>query len=94
MADLRTNLSKEVIAEVQKHFGDKVYKTIIPRSIRLSEAPSFGKPIGLYDRHSIGAMRYYELTKEILGIDIQPLSEQEVMKMEEGSYGEEIGQGA
>lgn len=93
MADFRTNLSKEVISEVQKHFGDKVYKTIIPRSIRLSEAPSFGKPIALYDRSSVGAVKYHELVKEILGIELQPLAEQEVMKMEEEEYGKEIRQG-
>jgi chromosome partitioning protein len=66
MADFRTNLTQEVIDEVRKHFGDKVYKTIIPRNIRLSEAPGFGKPIFLYDKDSEGARKYKELTKEFL----------------------------
>ena len=66
MADFRTNLTQEVIDEVKKHFGDKVYKTIIPRNIRLSEAPGFGKPIFLYDEHSEGAKKYRELAKEFL----------------------------
>ncbi len=66
MADFRTNLTQEVIDEVKKHFGDKVYKTIIPRNIRMSEAPGFGKPIFLYDKDSEGAKKYKELTKEFL----------------------------
>lgn len=66
MADFRTNLTEEVIKEVRKHFGDKVYNTIIPRNIRLSEAPGFGKPIFLYDKDSEGAKKYRELTKEFL----------------------------
>lgn len=68
MADYRTNLTKEVIQEARKYFKDKVYKTVIPRNIRLTEAPSFGKPIALYDKDSIGAQKYAELSKEILGI--------------------------
>lgn len=66
MADFRTNLTKEVIQEAQNHFKEKVFETIIPRSIRLTEAPSFGKPIALYDKESIGAQKYAELSKEIL----------------------------
>ena len=66
MADYRTNLTQEVIDEVKKHFGDKVYSTVIPRNIRLSEAPGFGKPIFLYDKDSEGAKKYKELTKEFL----------------------------
>lgn len=68
MADYRTNLTKEVIQEARNYFKDKVYKTVIPRSVRLTEAPSFGKPIALYDKDSIGAQKYAELSKEILGI--------------------------
>jgi chromosome partitioning protein len=68
MADFRTNLAKEVIQEVKKYFQDKVYKTIIPRSIRLTEAPSFGKPVALYDKESLGAKKYEELSKEIMGV--------------------------
>ncbi|MFH1198547.1 MAG: AAA family ATPase [Candidatus Omnitrophota bacterium] len=67
MADLRTNLAKEVIQEVRNHFQDKVYNTVIPRNIRLTEAPSFGKPIALYDKESLGAQKYEELSKEVLG---------------------------
>jgi len=66
MADYRTNLTQEVIDEVKKHFGKKVYKTVIPRNIRLSEAPGFGKPIFLYDKDSEGAKKYKEFTREFL----------------------------
>ena len=66
MADFRTNLTQEVIDEVKKHFGTKVYNTVIPRNIRLSEAPGFGKPIFLYDKDSEGAKKYREMTKEFL----------------------------
>lgn len=68
MADFRTNLAKEVIQEVRKYFPDKVYNTVIPRNVRLTESPGFGKPIVLYDADSIGAKKYEELSKEILGI--------------------------
>lgn len=71
MADFRTNLTKEVIQEVRKHFKDTVYDTVIPRNIRLTEAPSFGKPIALYDRESLGAKKYEDLSKEVLGILIE-----------------------
>lgn len=67
MADFRTNLTTEVINEIKSYFKEKVYKTVIPRNIKLSEAPSFGKPILLYDRHSIGAKKYYEFAHEIIG---------------------------
>lgn len=66
MFDYRTNLSNEVLKEVQKYFKDKVYKTTIPRNIRLAEAPSFGLPIMLYDDKCKGANAYIELTKEFL----------------------------
>ena len=66
MADYRTNLTTEVIKEIQGYFKEKVYKTIIPRNIRLSEAPSFGKPINIYDNHSIGAQKYQDLAQEVL----------------------------
>ena len=58
----------EVINEIKVYFKDKVYQTIIPRNIRLSEAPSFGKPINYYDASSVGAARYKELAEELLGI--------------------------
>jgi chromosome partitioning protein len=68
MADFRTNLTSEVINEIRNYFKERVYQTVIPRNIRLSEAPSFGKPVSLYDKHSIGAKRYDELAREILKI--------------------------
>jgi chromosome partitioning protein len=68
MADFRTNLTNEVIEEVKKHFENKVYKSVIPRSIRLTEAPGFGKPIVLYDKNSIGANKYQEFANEMLGV--------------------------
>ena len=69
MADFRTNLTKEVMGEVRNYFKEKVYKSVIPRSIRLSEAPSYGKPIAVYDKDSLGAQKYEELAREILGIN-------------------------
>jgi chromosome partitioning protein len=67
MADYRTNLTNEVIKEARNFFKDKVYATIIPRNVRLSEAPSFGKPIQLYDANSAGAVMYQQFSKEMLG---------------------------
>jgi len=66
MADFRTNLSRQVIAEAKRFFKDKVYETIVPRSIRLSEAPGFGQPIFLYDNNSVGARKYSELVREFI----------------------------
>jgi len=66
MYDDRTNLAKQVVEEVRSVFGDRVYTTVIPRNIRLGEAPSHGKPIFLYDIRSKGAEAYFGLTKEFL----------------------------
>ncbi|WJY26791.1 MULTISPECIES: ParA family protein [Sporosarcina] len=66
MFDARTNLGIQVIDEVKKYFQDKVYKTIIPRNVRLSEAPSHGEPIIIYDARSRGAEVYLELAKEVV----------------------------
>lgn len=66
MYDSRTKLSKEVVEEVQKFFGDKVLKTIVPRNVKLSEAPSHGEPIRDYDPTSAGAKAYEKLTNELL----------------------------
>jgi chromosome partitioning protein len=66
MLDARTNLGIQVIEEVKKYFQDKVYKTIIPRNIRLSEAPSHGEPIIIYDPKSRGAEVYLDLAKEVV----------------------------
>jgi chromosome partitioning protein len=66
MFDGRNNLAHQVVREVQNHFGKRVFKTIIPRNVRLSEAPSHGKPVILYDIHSKGAESYLNLAKELL----------------------------
>ena len=66
MYDARTNLSNQVVKEVKKYFEDKVYKTVIPRNVRLSEAPSYGMPISIYDPRSKGAKAYEKFTKELL----------------------------
>lgn len=69
MYDIRTNLSNQVVKEVKKYFGDKVYKTVIPRNVRLSEAPSYGLPITEYDPRSKGARSYEKFAKEFLKIN-------------------------
>lgn len=66
MYDARTNLSNQVVKEVKKYFEDKVYKTVIPRNVRLSEAPSYGMPITIYDPKSKGARSYEKFAKEFL----------------------------
>jgi chromosome partitioning protein len=66
MFDSRTNLSQQVVSDVKDFFKDKVFGSIIPRNVRLSEAPSFGKPIGKYDRHCVGSERYESLAEEVL----------------------------
>ena len=66
MCDLRTNLAQQVVDEVKKHFGDAIYKTLIPRSVRLSEAPSYGQPVIKYAPLSKGALAYRALAKEVL----------------------------
>jgi len=67
MFDGRNTLTNQVADELRKHFGDKVYRTIIPRNVTLAEAPSHGKPAILYDISSKGAQSYLELAKEIIG---------------------------
>ena len=66
MFDARTNLSNQVVGEVRTHFGDRVFETVIPRTTRLAEAPSFGKPIIHYDKYRAGAAAYQVLTQELL----------------------------
>ncbi len=66
MFDSRTQLTKQVVEEVEKYFGDKVFKTHIPRNVRLAEAPSHGKTIGDYDPKSKGAIAYQELAQEVI----------------------------
>jgi len=67
MFDSRNRLAHQVEQEIRAHFKDKTFKTMIPRNVRLSESPSFGKPVILYDVQSTGAISYMELTKEIVG---------------------------
>lgn len=69
MFDGRTNLAIQVVDEVKKYFKEKVYKAIVPRNVRLSEAPSHGKPVMVYDKRSRGAEVYHELAKEVMGIE-------------------------
>jgi chromosome partitioning protein len=66
MFDGRTNLSHQVVSEVREHFGEMVFETVIPRTTRLAEAPSFGKPIIYYDKYSAGAAAYEVLTQDVL----------------------------
>ena len=66
MYDGRMNVTLQVAHEVKKYFGNKVYKTVIARNVRLSEAPSHGKPVQVYDRYSKGALAYREMTREFL----------------------------
>lgn len=66
MFDSRTNLSQDVVGEVQKYFKSKVYKTVIPRNVRLSEAPSHGEPVLYYDSKSKGAQVYMDLAREVI----------------------------
>lgn len=80
MADYRTNLTNEVINEARNFFKEKVYETIIPRNIRLTEAPGFGKPIAIYDKNSIGAQKYQEFTNELLGVKKEITSNKDDIK--------------
>lgn len=66
MFDIRTNLSNQVVKEVKRYFEDKVYKTVIPRNVKLSEAPSYGMPITIYDARSKGAKSYEKFVKELI----------------------------
>lgn len=79
MYDMRTNLSQQVVQEVIQHYGDKVYETLIPRNVRLGEAPSFGKPIITYNPYCTGAAAYRQFAREFierhrdrLGLDDEP----------------------
>ncbi|MEP0549017.1 MAG: AAA family ATPase [Rhodothermales bacterium] len=77
MYDSRLRLSKQVAAEVRRYFGDKVFKTVIQRNVRLSEAPSFGKPVLLYEATSIGARNYIGLAKEVITANKTYLQQEE-----------------
>ena len=67
MYDARTNLAEQVAQEVRAHFGERVCRQVIPRTVRLSEAPSFGQPIITFDSSSRGALAYRDLAKEVSG---------------------------
>ncbi len=69
MYDARLNLSRQVATDAREHFGDRVFKTVVPRNIRLAEAPSFGKPIVVYDVASVGAQAYMAVARELLERD-------------------------
>ena len=66
MFDPRNNLANEVSAQLVEHFGDRVYRTVIPRNVRLAEAPSFGKPVLFHDKDSRGALAYLALAGELI----------------------------
>ena len=66
MFDGRNNLSGQVVDDVRRHMGSNVYDTVIPRNVRVSEAPSFGKPVLLYDMHCTGSQAYIRLASEII----------------------------
>ena len=66
MYDSRTNLSRDVVEEVRKYFRGKIFKSVIPRNVRVSEAPSYGKPVVVYDKKSKGAIAYKKLAKEVM----------------------------
>lgn len=77
MFDARNNLAHQVIKEIRSHFNEFVFNVVIPRSVRLSEAPSHGKPVILYDVKSKGAEAYFDLAKEVLSQDFETISAKE-----------------
>ncbi len=89
MYDARTNLAQQVVDEVREYFGDLTYSTVIPRSVRLSEAPSFGQPISVYDPSSRGARAYARLAREValrFGLDVELPSESDVERLLGSSF--------
>lgn len=90
MFDVRNNLSHQVVNEIKNHFGDKVFNAIIPRNVRLSEAPSHGQSILDYDSKSIGAQRYLELAREVIArTDLKP-SVEEAPRAKQKSFEGEV----
>jgi chromosome partitioning protein len=69
MFDVRTNLANDVVDEVRRYFGDRVFESIVPRTVRLAEAPSYGQPISVYAPSSSGAQAYADLAREVLAAD-------------------------
>ena len=84
MFDTRNNLSHQVVTEIKNHFGEKVFQAIIPRNVRLSEAPSHGQSIFEYDGKSIGAVKYLELAKEV---EQRTINSQHAQRANEASAG-------
>jgi len=80
MFDARTNLSQQVVADVRKHFGERVYETVIPRSVRLSEAPSFGKSILEYASTGAAAQAYRALAREFIQRHASPATPGELSR--------------
>lgn len=94
MYDSRINLANEVKREISKYYGDKLYKTVIPRNVRLAEAPSFGQPIFVYDPSSRGALAYKELAIEFLGrrgVNTDAYKESPLYVMEESQMDYDMG---
>ncbi len=90
MFDVRNNLSHQVVTEIKNHFGDKVFNAIIPRNVRLSEAPSHGQSILDYDSKSIGAQRYLELAREVVArTDVKP-SVEDAPRAKQNSFEGEV----
>lgn len=90
MYDIRLRLSNQVVAEVKRHFGELVFETIIHRNTRLGEAPSFGKPVIMYDADSKGAINYLNLAREIYHQDRFGTKPETVAEGEDESYTEEV----
>lgn len=90
MFDIRNNLSHQVVTEIKNHFNDKVFNAIIPRNVRLSEAPSHGQSIFEYDSKSIGALRYLELAKEVIERSEQKQGHHASADVEQGAYQGEV----
>ena len=83
MFDSRTSLHNQVSREIREHFGDQVFETVIPRNVKLSESPSFGKPIILYDIESRGSQAHLSLAKEIIIRERQGINEQPIPSIDE-----------
>ncbi|KYG69715.1 chromosome partitioning protein [Bdellovibrio bacteriovorus] len=90
MFDSRNNLSHQVVTEIKNHFGDKVFNAIIPRNVRLSEAPSHGQSIFEYDSKSIGATRYLELAKEVIARSVQKTTSEAAPQTQQNAYEGEV----
>jgi len=86
MFDKRTNLSQQVAQDAERYFKHLVFKTIVPRNVRLGEAPSFGKPILLYDATSVGAQSYFNLAKEIMNNHLTSIEQTSRNRSQSPSY--------